>query len=402
MGFHKGIGGPLKTEIKTQETGPTAHSKIGASSMERWEACPGSIRQAHGMPNHESPYAIEGTTAHDIAAKMILGIDLTKELITVTDPDDPAYVDDEMLEAVQVYVEAFNTAKKGATFFEVEKQFDLSSIHPGLFGTSDGIIYHESKLELEVWDYKHGAGLPVEVEWNKQLMYYGLGALLQTKVKCKTVKLVICQPRCPHTNGPVRSWTISTPELIDFSADLVDAAKATEDPNAPLKAGEHCRFCKAAPLCPQLNEMRMEVAKNEFSPQIAYDPEKLAKVLEAVPAVEAWVKGVKAFAFAEAEHGRIPPGFKLVPKRATRKWRDETLAKNFIALELGLDEKAILKPAKLNSPAQIEALLSSKEDKKLLELHTIKESSGNTLAPSTDKREAIKPAVEAEFKIIGE
>lgn len=384
----------------TLETGPTAHSKIGASSMHRWAACPGSIRQAHGMPNHESSYALEGTTAHNIAAKMILGIDIVKELIDVTDPEDPAYVDDEMLEAVQVYVDAFNKAKEGATFFKVEEQFDLSSIHPGLFGTSDGIIYREDKLELEVWDYKHGAGLPVEVDWNEQLMYYGLGALLQTKVKCKTVKLVICQPRCPHTDGPVRSWTISTPELIDFSADLVDAAKRTEDPNAPLKAGDHCRFCKAAPLCPQLNEMRMEVAKQEFSPQAAYDPEKLAEVLNAVPAIEAWLKGVKAFAFAEAEHGRIPPGFKLVPKRAMRKWKDETAAKNFIALELGLDEKEILKPAKLNSPAQIEALLKSKEDKKLLELHTIKESSGNTLAPSTDKREAIKPAVETEFKVL--
>jgi len=381
------------------ETTPSVHSKIGASSMHRWAACPGSIRQSEGLPNHESPYALEGTRAHDIAAKILLGQDLTKELIDFTDPEDPRYVDDEMLEAVDVYVKAFNEAREGAKFSLIEEPFDLSDIYPGLFGTSDGIIYREDRLELEVWDYKHGAGMAVEVENNEQLMYYGLGALLKTKAKCKTVKLVICQPRCPHSSGPIRSWTISTPDLIDFAADLVEAAKRTEDPNAILVAGDHCKFCRAAPMCPNLSYLAVSKAKEEFKPIPSYDPQKLAEYLELVPAIKSWVKSVEAFAFAESERGRVPPGFKLVPKRANRKWRDEKSAMEFIAFELGLDAKDILKPATLLSPAKVEAFLN-KDDKKLLEEYTLKESSGNTLASINDKREAVKSAVEVDFKVL--
>lgn len=382
---------------------PTTHSRIGASSMHRWAVCPGSIRESEGLPGTQSDYAVEGTTAHDLAAAKILGQDTTRFMIEVTDPEDPRFVDDEMLEAVEVYVTAFNEAKEGAKFYKVEQTFDLSSLHPGLFGTSDGIIYHEDKLELEVWDYKHGAGLPVDVEHNEQLMYYGLGALLESKVKCKTVKLVIVQPRCPHSDGPIRSWTISTTDLIDFSADLVDAAKRTEDPNAPLVPGSHCKFCRASAICPKLSEQALATAKEDFSVIVSdqkYDPEKLASYLEAVPVIEAWVKSVKQFAFNEAEAGKSIPGFKLVPKRANRKWRDEALAEQSLALELGLEESSMYKPRSLRSVAQVESALTSKEDKKFLESLVIKESSGNTLVPITDKREAVKSAVEVDFKKI--
>lgn len=379
-------------------TTPAAHSRIGASSMHRWAECPGSVKASEGMPNHSSKYAEEGTTAHDVAAKILLGQDLTK-LMLVQDPDEAAFVSDEMLEAVEVYVTAFKEAARGGGYM-VEERFDLSSLHPGLFGTSDGVIYHEDTKELEVWDYKHGAGIAVDVENNPQLMYYGLGALMKTKVPCKTVKLVVCQPRLPHSDGPIRSWTLSTNDLIEFAADLIDYAKATEDPNAPRKSGDHCRFCPAAPLCPTLHEVAIQGAKTDFLPATTYDPAKLAATLAILPAIKAWAKSVEAFAFAEAEHGRIAPGYKLVAKRASRKWKNEDDAKNFIALELGLDDADVLKPSVLRSPAQIEALLKTKADKQALELLVIKESSGSTLAPDSDKRAPNKPSVETEFKVI--
>ena len=124
---------------------------------------------------------------------------------------------------------------------------------------------------------------------------------------------------------------------------------------------------------------------------------KLTKSLEIIPALEAWIKSVKMFAHNEAERGRIPNGFKLVQKRATRKWIDDERAKAFFAFELGLDEDKFLKPRDLKSPAQVEAGLS-KEDKKLIETLVVKQSSGNTLVPITDGREAIAPSVETEFK----
>ena len=75
--------------------------------------CPGSIRESEGLPGTQSDYAVEGTTAHDLAAAKILGQDTTRFMIEVTDPEDPRFVDDEMLEAVEVYVTAFNEPKRG-------------------------------------------------------------------------------------------------------------------------------------------------------------------------------------------------------------------------------------------------------------------------------------------------
>lgn len=362
---------------------PTAHSRIGASSMSRWAKCPASVRLSKYMPNTSSSFAEEGTLAHDCAEKLLLG-------------EKIGDIDDEMLEAITVYVDYINELKIGCSFYAFEERFDLSSLHPGLFGTSDAIVYHDKTKTLHVVDYKHGKGLAVEVENNSQLKYYALGALIKSKLPCSHVEMVIVQPRCFHPDGPIRSVKVSVTELLDFSADLVDAALRTEDPNALAVSGDHCRFCPASPVCPELHQTAIVSAQEEFSPSFSYDPDKLGDILNKIPAIEAWAKSVKEFAYREAQAGRIPPGFKLVPKRANRKWINEEQAKNFLLIELGLDYLQAIKEPTLKTPAQIEALLA-KEDKKRLEEIVIKESSGDTLAPVADKRKESRPSVETDF-----
>ena len=45
-----------------------AHSRLGASTSERWFNCPASVRLSDGIPSRESPYAAEGTLAHEHGA----------------------------------------------------------------------------------------------------------------------------------------------------------------------------------------------------------------------------------------------------------------------------------------------------------------------------------------------
>lgn len=357
--------------------------------MSRWSACPASVRLSKDMPNTSSKYAEEGTRAHELAEKLI------------TDPEKVSiYKDDpEMIEAVFTYVEAFDEAKKGAEFWKVEQRFDLSNLHPGLFGTADGVIYHKKSKTLQVWDYKHGAGLAVEVKGNKQLRYYGLGALLALKVPCTKVELVIVQPRCYHADGPVRREVLDVMELMDFAADLIEAAKATEDPNAPIVPGDHCRFCPASPVCPALHDKAVTAAQSEFTPAAAYDPAHLSNTLDLLPAIEAWVKSVREFAYREAEAGKDIPNYKLVPKRATRKWKDKEQVERVLLTEFGLNYVEMNEEPKLKSPAQIEKMVG-KEGKKRLEELVVKESSGSTLVPATDKREEVKPSVLTEFTVV--
>ncbi len=360
-----------------------AHSRIGASSYSRWGTCPASVRLSKDMPNTSSAYAAEGTKAHELAEKILLSKFV-----------DYSEIEDEMLQAVMVYVDYVREESREADYLGIEERFELTELHPDLFGTADAVIYKDKTLIVA--DLKFGQGLAVEVENNKQLQFYALGALMKTKFPCSHVEMVIVQPRCFHSDGPIRKWKIPVIDLLDFSADLVDAALRTEDPNAVVVSGDHCRFCPAAPVCPTLQETALTTAQEEFAPAYTYDPEKLSDVLNKIPAIEAWAKSVKEFAYREAQAGRILPGFKLVPRRANRKWSDEKRAEEFLLLELGLDYLEAHTEPKLRSPAQIEALLS-KEDKKRLEEIVTKESSGETLAPITDKRKPSKPSVETDF-----
>jgi hypothetical protein len=373
------------------------HSQVGASSMDRWSACPGSVRLCKDIPRRTSVNAAEGTVAHALAEECITnGVDPETCLGETREADGHKFVvDQEMVDGVALYMEVLQNdfKEEDGSIMAIEQQFDLSKIYPGAFGTSDAIIYQQKSKRLRVYDFKYGAGVAVEVVDNSQMKFYGLGTLLETGYRADDVELVVVQPRCPHDAGRVRRWLLPAIDLLDFAADLVKFAKATEDPNAPLVPGSHCRWCPAAAVCPAVKSKAQELAKAEFGAHLSYDPNKLAEVPAQLPLIEGWVKSVREFAYAEAEAGRMPPGFKLVAKRAMRRWRDEKAA--IANLSVLLDDEQIFEK-KLNSPAKIEKLLT-KEQRSALDELVVSESSGHTLAPLDDPRPPVKLDAKVEF-----
>ncbi len=356
----------------------TGHSRIGASSYKRWKNCPGSVNLSVGIPQSSSSYADEGTKAHEAASYY-----LEKQMW-------PEWAETEMIEAVEVYTNAVLADKaqcdwtKHGNLFLVEHGFDLSQIHRDAWGTSDCVIYNVKQKLLIVYDYKHGAGISVDVNDNEQLIYYALGALLSTGVPCEDIHIKIVQPRCPHPDGAVRVHKFKSVDIIDFAADLERDAKATDDPKAPLNPGDWCRFCPAAAVCPALGKKAMVLAKTIFKPSVAYDPQVLADTLEKLPMVEGFISQVREFAYAEAMKGRVPPGYKLVEKRATRKWKEVEGIGKFLSKVL--DTKALktcfTEPV-LRSPAQIEKIVGKAHAEKL-DTFIIAESSGYKLAHNSD------------------
>jgi hypothetical protein len=383
-----------------------AHSELGASQMSRWDACPGSVALSRGMPNTTSIYAAEGTAAHELAAFCLSNGDNPRDQIgNILKADGfEIEVTEDMAEAVIVYLMAVRGDY--AEFPDrptrlVEHQFHLQSLHPKLHGTADCVqMYHKQKL-LRVYDYKHGAGVPVEVMDNKQLKYYGLGALLSSGMPAETVELIIVQPRCKHPQGPVRVHRIAALDLIDFSADLLDAVKRTEVSDAPLVAGDHCRWCKASAVCPELAKQATARAKIDFRPEVKYNPVELAENLRWLPVLEGWIENVRKFAYAEALRGNVPPGHKLVDKRANRKWAQDEHTTEIELGKIGLAESEIFEPRELLSPAKIEKVIGKPKTNaakhEALAKLVKKESSGTALVQDTDPREPHKNNAAADF-----
>ena len=367
----------------------TTHSEIGASSYDRWGkslgGCPGSVRESRGVEKATSEFAEEGTKGHELAYSILNG-----------QPYGDA--DEEMAAAVQVYVDYVNeladSTDNARVWRKLEQKFDLTKYYPGLFGTADCVLYFYATKRLIVVDYKHGAGVAVEPAENPQLMYYGLGAMHSLGLPVSSIELVIVQPRCHHHEGPIRSWKTDSWRLLDFVADLIDDAKATEDPKAELNPGDHCRWCPAKPKCPALRSKALALAEQTFSPLTTYDPAKLSSTLGMLSTMETWIKGVREFAYREAEQGRPPPGWKLVDKRANRKWRND-INEDHLARNLGLKNPEIY-DTKLKSPAQIEKILCP-AGLKVFYQFIVKESSGKTLVPDTDKRSSVKERAVTDF-----
>lgn len=403
---------------------PTAHAVLGASSSHRWFNCPGSIRASEGMPNTSSVFAREGTAAHALAEHCLShgfdtgrfldwGIaDDGKLIERPNDTSDLVMVDEEMVEAVQVYLDTVRADYKPGDVLVVEQRFDLSSWYPGCFGTNDAGLYRPSTGLLRVYDLKYGRGVPVEVERNSQLLYYGLGAAMaETGRLINTVELVVVQPRAPHRDGPVRRWETTGMELLDWAVELVEAAKRTTRPDAPLNPGEWCKFCPAAPTCPALRQKALDVAKAEFTeggaltlPDVNTLP--LSEVLHQVGMIEDWCRRVRDFAHHEAEAGRTPEGWKLVGKRPSRKFRDETTAIETLRLVHEVEDEHLYDPPKFKSPAKIEATLrqhyglkGKKATEAIADLVT-SVSSGTVLAPIDDPRPPATPEAATEFSAV--
>lgn len=391
---------------------PKAHADLSASSAHRWMACPGSVNLSRGLPDRSSDYAREGTAAHALLERS-----LNKRLPAITWLDsvipvpyeengetitDYVMVTEEMCEAVQVAIDqVLRLIDHPTTQLMVEQRFDLAKLNPPgpMYGTSDVVLWAPHHGVLTVLDFKYGSGVAVDATENEQLMFYGLGAMVKlieggANVPLDTtVALIIVQPRAHHPDGIIRTYITNFETVRTFKKELFAAAEKTLAEDAPLAAGDWCRFCKALPVCPAQRKLAVEVAQSEFdvveaptfpAPELLTE-EQLSNVLAVSPTVEEWFRSVRQYITNKLERGEEVPGWKLVAKRATRKWKDETEADGTLTA-LGLDEDTRF-TRKLVSPAQAEKALKTIKQK-LPENLVSKESSGFNLAPDSDPRPA--------------
>lgn len=336
----------------------------------------------------ESKYAVEGTRAHECL-----------EAFLKNAPEKGAAVETSLLKkyphemvdyAYAAALEIRVMTPKGATLLS-ESRCDLSHISPDMWGTTDAAIV-ENFGRLTVVDFKYGAGVAVDPENNSQMAFYALGIAHRYDYNFADVALVIVQPRADHPSGKTtREWVISIDELIAWGDKFKAGVEACQDDFAPLVAGKWCKFCRAKPICPAISDQAMEQARLDFEDGALVKPPLLSvldieSALAAASMLEDWIGAVREQALARLEKGEQIPGWKLVAKRGQRQWKDEESA----AMEARMvwADEAFTEP-KLLSPAQFEkTIVKSRGEtaKKWLDVNAETVSSGNTLAPATDKR----------------
>lgn len=351
------------------------------------------------MPPSTS-YAQEGTAAHALAELALRRAVSPHTYIGTT--LEGVEVTEDMADFVQVYVDFCRERIEAGAAYWIEHRFNLAALNPPgpMFGTADFVANtHET---LDVVDLKYGMGVAVEVDGNKQLRYYALGACLSLGLRPEYVRITVVQPRKEHGDGVIRSETLAYDELIAYAAELMEAARATQQPDAPLNPGAHCRFCPASGVCPAQLARAQAVARTEFATVEAMPPapstipeELFVDMLGKLHILEDWMKAMRAHAMGRLERGEHVPGYKLVATRPTRYWIDATETTEWLkAKGYAPDE---YEERKLKSPAQIEKLVGKKSmPTDLVE----KRSSGRTMVPEGDKRPALTITAGEEFPLL--
>jgi len=358
------------------------HSKVvGGSTAKRVINCPGSVALVAKMPPQPtSKYMAEGTALHtaidlflnndDASTSTLLG----KTIEGVTLDEDHI---DKLKTALRLMDEIDPT---NAMDFNTEQRVDFGSLLPGVFGSTD-LIGRIGKRAI-VLDWKFGDGVIVDAEENEQLMFYAAAAMRTPESKwafegAEEIECVIIQPPAS------RRWVTTPKRIKQFEKELVHAVKLSEYDDAPLRTGDHCRFCTAKPICPQMTG----AVDRALATQIDnLDAPTISAYLKNADMLEGWITSLRALALQMLESGAQLPDYKLVAKRAIRSWSDEDKAK--VALfAFGLTEFEVLETS-LISPAKAEKILK----KKKLELPddcVVAISSGNTLASADDPRPSV-------------
>lgn len=419
-----------------------AHSDFGGSVIGRVIACPASVALVSQCPERTSSYADEGTFAHALAEKHLRAgnFDASQSIgeeIKSKKLDSRKLVTEEMAAAVQVYLDAIQEelGKTPDAILEIEQRFALpiASADDGeVFGANDALVYHPSTGRMVVFDYKHGQGVSVSAEDNAQLKFYAAGAALtHPDWNIAELELVIVQPRARDAEEQeipgVKPWPMDTFELIEFVAtveEAVGAAKMWQQNekdgvalDSGLSAGDHCRWCNAAAICPvKQGEVTAAIGVDfadvanlsaQALPKPAeMDAARIGQLLKGLDVLDAWAKQVRDFAFGLFQQGVPVPGFKLVDKVGRRKWIDnESEIAAYLEMVYGVENDDVY-PRKLVTITEAERLvkaqITGKEERAAalqdMSLRfTLKDSSGQTIAPDSDRRDAVTKGPAADF-----
>ena len=383
------------------------HYKYGGSTAKRTLNCPGwrALADSIDTVDKSSVHADRGTMLHTCCeileddglsydALLEQGVEYEGQVLTedlLEEKVIPAF------EAMEDFVE-----DNGFTTVITEELLEYSEI---IGGTPDLLMWGEKSIGCG--DYKFGDGVMVYAEENDQMFFAVWIALINDVFKTDLdpdmpVLLAIIQPS-DKREETLDVWETTIDAVEDFGERFLDAVNIAEnsEPGENLNDGDWCKFCKGAGICPKKGEKartalalidgtqlqeKIKADKKGEGNDLTIPVLDLSDALKLANQLEPWIKDVRSFAFSQLEAGADVPEWKLVQKRATRKWVDPDATAEY--LKRKLTAKVAMK-IEVISPAQAEKAAKKAGVVLRMKDRTVSESSGTTIAPASDKREAV-------------
>lgn len=228
------------------------HAKLSASGAKRWLACPRSVALEEAEEEKESPFALEGTLAHEVAEVLLkeaigqMSKAEAKAALRIINPTQ------DMLDYVGMYVEgcmdSYESAKleNPSAIALVETRVEFTNWVPEGFGTCDFMAISGKRLIIH--DMKYGKGVPVSAVENPQIRIYGLGAIQDFGYiyDIEEVEMHIDQPRLNLYTTEI----MSTKDLLVWAESSIrEKAQDAFNDRGDFNPGEHCKFCRVRATC---------------------------------------------------------------------------------------------------------------------------------------------------------
>ena len=332
----------------------TAHSALGPSSAHRWMACSGSVALSalwfEKNPNADtsSPYAEEGTRAHELAERLLHHPELP-----IPGDDIDTMDDREMLTHCLRYRDYCQATAGDSGLCFIEKTVPMSRVSDVAFGTVDFAVYCAEYRHLHVIDFKYGEGVGVDPEYNPQAMLYAEGMRQYLydhhRIKPRHFSVHIFQPRL-RSGENIAHWGFSNLKLDDFVSNAAAAAIRTQTHPDEFKPGDkQCQWCVANPCrarASQLDEFfgaqfdDLDTAVEQKADEsMLLDDAQLGQWLLKIPMLKDFVSKIEAHAYQRAMDGHRVAHHKLVEGRGS--YQGDAQALEFILGDQAFKERSL-------------------------------------------------------------
>ena len=369
------------------------HLQYGGSTAARTINCPGWVNQSKNIPPAPaSEHALRGSAIHALFERGMLDPDYQPEpgAVALDGGETFALSAEDIAEAV---LPCYDAAEELLSTYNCNHnvEFELfvqRDAETG--GSADLAALSDDGKVLVIGDVKSG-GVPVYAENLEQLLFYAwlvLDAYADWDTsQVEKLALAIIQP-CNRKENILDVWEVAIEKIDDFEQTMLAAIRQSKHPQAPLKAGDHCKYCPALPVCPEKTGL---AAKVKRLPVDSLELETLNQAMAIVKEVEQWVKEVKKFAHQQADLGVPIRGFKLIAAQGKRTWKNPDTVEALLKKDRTIKVSEMY-TKKLVSPAQLEKLFAAKGVFSDKYQEHVKFSEGTNLVPESNPKPAL-PAV---------